>query len=70
MLLLLLLLLPPPPSPNVGGVAVRSRKGAPSRKGCVVNGRMATASKNIVHPSFSSSPLPPNLYHAEAFYLF
>ena len=24
--------------PNVGGVSIRSRNGAPSRKGCVVNG--------------------------------
>ena len=26
--------------PNVGGVSISSRKGAPSRKGCVVNGQM------------------------------
>ena len=26
--------------PNVGGVSTRSRNGAPSRKGCVVNGQM------------------------------
>ena len=26
--------------PNVGGVSIRSRNGAPSRKGCVVNGQM------------------------------
>ena len=26
--------------PNVGGVYIRSRNGAPSRKGCVVNGQM------------------------------
>ena len=25
--------------PNVGGVSIRSRNGAPSRKGCVVNGQ-------------------------------
>ena len=30
--------------PNVGGVSTRSRNGAPSRKGCVVNGQMAKAS--------------------------
>ena len=30
--------------PNVGGVSIRSRNGAPSRKGCVVNGQMAKAS--------------------------
>ena len=29
---------------NVGGVSVRSRNGAPSRKGCVVNGQMTKAS--------------------------
>ena len=29
--------------PNVGGVAIRSRNGAPSRKGCV-NGQMTKAS--------------------------
>ena len=26
--------------PNVEGVSIRSRNGAPSRKGCVVNGQM------------------------------
>ena len=26
--------------PNVGGVSIRSRKGASSRKGCAVNGQM------------------------------
>ena len=30
--------------PNVGGVSIRSRNGAPSRKGCVVNGQMTEAS--------------------------
>ena len=30
--------------PDVGGVSMRTRNGAPSRKGCVVNGRMTTAS--------------------------
>ena len=30
--------------PNVGGVSVRSRNGAPSRKGCVVNGHVTRAS--------------------------
>ena len=28
---------------NVGGVSIRSRNGAPSRKGCVVNGQMTKA---------------------------
>ena len=30
--------------PTVGGVSIRNRNGAPSRKGCVVNGQMAKAS--------------------------
>ena len=30
--------------PNVGGVFIRSRNGAPSRKGCVVNRQMTKAS--------------------------
>ena len=30
--------------PNVGGVFIRSRNGAPSRKGCVVNCQMTKAS--------------------------
>ena len=30
--------------PNVGGVSIRSSNGAPSRKGCVVNGQMIKAS--------------------------
>ena len=30
--------------PNVGGVSIRSRNGAPSRKGRAVNGRMTKAS--------------------------
>ena len=30
--------------PNVGGVSIRSRNGAPSRKGCVVNVQMTKAS--------------------------
>ena len=31
--------------PNVGGVSIRNGNGAPSRKGCVVNGQMTKASK-------------------------
>ena len=31
---------------NVGGVSIRSRNGAPSGKGCVVNGQMTKASNN------------------------
>ena len=30
--------------PNVGGVSIRCRNGAPSRKGCVVSGQMSKAS--------------------------
>ena len=30
--------------PNVGGVSIKSRNGAPSRKGCVVNGEMTKKS--------------------------
>ena len=30
--------------PNVEGVSIRSRNGAPSRKGCVVNDQMTMAS--------------------------
>ena len=30
--------------PNVRGVSIRSRNGAPSRKACVVNGQMTKAS--------------------------
>ena len=29
----------PPPSKNVGGVSIRSRSGAPCRKGCATNGQ-------------------------------
>ena len=31
--------------PNVGGISIRSRNGAPSRTGCVVNGQMTKANK-------------------------
>ena len=31
---------------NVGGVSIRSRNGAPSRKGCVVNGQMTKKASN------------------------
>ena len=30
--------------PTVGGVSIRSRNGAPARKGCVVNGKMTKVS--------------------------
>ena len=37
---------------NVGGASIRSRNGAPSRKGCVVNGEMTNSYKasNNVNP--------------------
>ena len=35
---------------NVGGVSIWSRNGAPSRKGCVVNGQMTEASHKCVRP--------------------
>ena len=46
-------------SPNVRGVSVRSRGGAPSRKGCVVNGQMTKASNKRARPP---SPIPPLLH--------
>ena len=36
--------------PNVGGVSIRSRNGAPSRKRCVVDGHMTKASKKMGTP--------------------
>ena len=42
--------------PSVGGVSIRSRNGAPSRKGCVVNGQMAKASNKYAPP-------PPTNFH-------
>ena len=42
--------------PNVGRVSIRSRNGAPSRKGCVVNGPMIKA----------SNPPPPPLERQDA----
>ncbi|CAM9741412.1 unnamed protein product [Laminaria digitata] len=37
--------------PNVGGVSLRSWSGAPSRKGCVVNGQITKASNKRVRPT-------------------
>ena len=42
--------------PNVGGVSIRSRNAAPSRKGCVVNGQMTTASNKLVRPPLTCPP--------------
>ena len=36
--------------PSAGGVSIRNRNGAPSRKGCVVNGQMTKASNKGVRP--------------------
>ena len=47
--------------PNVGGVSIRSRNGAPSRKGCVVNGQMVKTSRKLVHPSPPPRQLSPPL---------
>ena len=41
--------------PNIEGVSIRSRNGAPSRKGCVVNGQITKASKKLAPPP----PCPP-----------
>ncbi|CAM9753044.1 unnamed protein product [Laminaria digitata] len=43
--------------PNVGGVSLRSRNGAPSRKGCVVNGQTTKAREN----EYPSPPPDPRL---------
>ena len=40
--------------PNIGDVSSRSRNGAPSRKGCVVNDQITKACNNRVRP-----PPPP-----------
>ena len=37
-------------------VPIRSRTGAPPRKGCVVNGQMTNASNKSVHPPPDKSP--------------
>ena len=37
--------------PNVGGVSTRSRNGAPSRKGCVVNGQITQGNQQMSTPS-------------------
>ena len=44
--------------PNVGGVSIRSRNGAPSRKGCVVNGQMTKTSDKRVRPPPARPRLP------------
>ena len=43
--------------PNVGGVSIRSGNGAPSRKGCVVNGQMTKASKKWIRPFYVRTPM-------------
>ena len=42
-----------------GDVSIRSRNGAPSRKGCVVNGQMTKTNNKLVPPSLPlTRPLP------------
>ena len=36
--------------PNVGGVSIESRNGAPSRKGCAVNGQITKQATNEYAP--------------------
>ena len=43
--------------PNVGGVSIRSRNGAPSRKGCVVNGQLTQGKQQMSTPSPPPSPV-------------
>ena len=49
--------------PNVGGVSIRSRNGAPSRKGCVVNGQITKASNKCAH-----TPSSPSIFTQKAPY--
>ena len=51
--------------PNVGGVSIKSRNVAPSRKGCMVNGQMTKASNKGVRlpPPPSAPPLLLSLIH-------
>ena len=44
--------------PNVGDVSIRSRNGAPSRKGSVVNGQTPKASNNEYAPLNMPPPTP------------
>ena len=46
---------------NVGGVSIGSWNGAPSRKGCVVNGQMTRANKKEYAPPSPPLLLPPGL---------
>ena len=46
--------------PNVGGVSIRSRNGAPSRKGFVVNGQMARQATNEYPPPLVLHPPHPH----------
>ena len=44
--------------PNVGGVSIRSRNGAPARRRCAVNGQMTKASSKPVRrapPPYSAN---------------
>ena len=46
---------------NVGGVSIRIRNGAPSRKECVVNGKMKKASSKSVRPPPPSAHTLPRM---------
>ena len=46
--------------PTVGGVSIRSRNGAPSRKGYVVIGHMTQASKKMSTPPAPEHSIPPS----------
>ena len=43
---------------NVGSVSLRSRNGAPARKGCVVNGQMNKAATNEYAPPSTLAIVP------------
>ena len=43
---------------NVGGVSIRSRNSAPSRKGCVVNGLMTKANNKGKAPTRQLHSIP------------
>ena len=48
--------------PIVGGVSIRSRNGAPSRKGRVVNGQMTKPTNNKYAPPPPAVPTHPPFY--------
>ena len=52
--------------PNVGGISIRSRNGARSRKGYVVNGQQATNQYTPPPPLPTADCIPPYLYNFHA----